>query len=68
MKDIITYMKYDLYDLQYVLHLCYSHCIFHIATCCDYVSENIHFLKDACFRYFQLGGKCVSGPVALLSV
>ena len=32
------------------------------------VSEYMQCLKDACFSYFQLGGKCVDGPVALLSV
>lgn len=25
-------------------------------------------MKEACFHYFKLGGKCVSGPVGLLSV
>ncbi|XP_054241571.1 squalene monooxygenase [Indicator indicator] len=29
---------------------------------------SIHQLKKACFHYFRLGGKCVSGPVGLLSV
>jgi len=31
-------------------------------------SEYMQCLKEACFSYFQLGGKCVAGPVALLSV
>ncbi|XP_039594879.1 squalene monooxygenase isoform X1 [Polypterus senegalus] len=30
--------------------------------------ESLHQLKKACFLYFKLGGKCVTGPVGLLSV
>ncbi|NWZ45832.1 squalene monooxygenase [Haliaeetus albicilla] len=30
--------------------------------------DSLHQLKKACFHYFRLGGKCVSGPVGLLSV
>ena len=25
-------------------------------------------LREGCFRYFQLGGECVAGPVGFLSV
>lgn len=31
-------------------------------------SEYLHYLRQACFGYFQLGGMAVSGPVGLLSV
>ncbi|XP_062987204.1 squalene monooxygenase [Elgaria multicarinata webbii] len=30
--------------------------------------DSLHQLRKACFLYFKLGGKCVSGPVGLLSV
>lgn len=30
--------------------------------------EHAHHLKEACIRYFQMGGECVAGPVALLSI
>ncbi|XP_060099211.1 squalene monooxygenase isoform X2 [Heteronotia binoei] len=30
--------------------------------------DSLHQLRRACFLYFKLGGKCVSGPVGLLSV
>ncbi|KAG8133939.1 hypothetical protein E2320_011686 [Naja naja] len=30
--------------------------------------DSLHKLRTACFYYFKLGGKCVSGPVGLLSV
>ena len=29
--------------------------------------ENLEVLKTGCFRYFERGGECVAGPVALLS-
>lgn len=29
---------------------------------------NMKFLQEASFRYFQLGGECLRGPVALLSI
>ncbi|RUS18236.1 squalene epoxidase-domain-containing protein [Endogone sp. FLAS-F59071] len=28
---------------------------------------NLQILQEACFRYFQLGGECIDGPVGLLS-
>ncbi|KAL8578167.1 hypothetical protein ACOMHN_051722 [Nucella lapillus] len=31
-------------------------------------NEHLQSLKRACFEYFKLGGRCVSGPVGLLSV
>ncbi|XP_069777003.1 squalene monooxygenase isoform X2 [Narcine bancroftii] len=30
--------------------------------------DSLHQLRKACFHYFKLGGKCVTGPVGLLSV
>ncbi|KAM6455338.1 squalene monooxygenase [Liasis olivaceus] len=30
--------------------------------------DSLHKLKRACFLYFKLGGKCVSGPVGLVSI
>lgn len=30
--------------------------------------EYLHYLRQACFGYFQLGGMAVSGPIGLLSV
>ncbi|KAL7984073.1 hypothetical protein Chor_002643 [Crotalus horridus] len=30
--------------------------------------DSLHKLRRACFLYFKLGGKCVSGPVGLLSI
>ncbi|KAF4022233.1 hypothetical protein G4228_014011 [Cervus hanglu yarkandensis] len=30
--------------------------------------DSLHQLRKACFFYFKLGGKCVAGPVGLLSV
>ncbi|KAG8515503.1 Squalene monooxygenase, partial [Galemys pyrenaicus] len=30
--------------------------------------DSLHQLRKACFYYFKLGGKCVDGPVGLLSV
>ncbi|KAI5474264.1 squalene monooxygenase [Pseudohyphozyma bogoriensis] len=29
--------------------------------------ENLEVLKTGCFKYFELGGECVNGPVSLLS-
>lgn len=29
--------------------------------------ENLEVLKTGCFKYFELGGECVGGPVSLLS-
>jgi len=29
---------------------------------------HLNLLKNTCFEYFQIGGQCVAGPVALLSV
>ncbi|GFN79564.1 squalene monooxygenase-like [Plakobranchus ocellatus] len=31
-------------------------------------SKHLVSMKKACFEYFRLGGKCVAGPVSLLSV
>ncbi|MEE6463145.1 hypothetical protein FKM82_005800 [Ascaphus truei] len=30
--------------------------------------DSLYELRRACFRYFKLGGECVSGPIGLLSV
>ncbi|KAI6661027.1 Squalene monooxygenase [Oopsacas minuta] len=30
--------------------------------------DNMKYLQEACFNYFQLGGECADGPIALLSV
>ncbi|XP_060756921.1 squalene monooxygenase isoform X2 [Neoarius graeffei] len=30
--------------------------------------SSLHQLRTACFQYFKLGGRCVNGPVGLLSV
>ncbi|KIJ27842.1 hypothetical protein M422DRAFT_37583, partial [Sphaerobolus stellatus SS14] len=30
--------------------------------------ENLSILREGCFKYFELGGECVNGPVSLLSV
>uniref|UniRef100_A0A3Q3XCU9 Squalene monooxygenase n=1 Tax=Mola mola TaxID=94237 RepID=A0A3Q3XCU9_MOLML len=30
--------------------------------------SSLHELKKACFQYFKLGGECIAGPIALLSV
>ncbi|PWN50632.1 SE-domain-containing protein [Violaceomyces palustris] len=29
--------------------------------------ENLEVLREGCFKYFELGGECVNGPVSLLS-
>lgn len=29
--------------------------------------ENLEVLKTGCFKYFELGGECIAGPVSLLS-
>ncbi|GAA5993718.1 hypothetical protein JCM11641_000856, partial [Rhodosporidiobolus odoratus] len=29
--------------------------------------DNLEILKAGCFKYFELGGECVQGPVSLLS-
>lgn len=29
--------------------------------------ENLAVLREGCFRYFELGGECINGPVSLLS-
>ena len=31
------------------------------------LSADLAILREGCFRYFELGGECVSGPVSLLS-
>lgn len=33
----------------------------------DLADENLEVLKTGCFRYFELGGIRISGPVSLLS-
>ncbi|KAM9723114.1 squalene monooxygenase [Menidia menidia] len=30
--------------------------------------DSLHELRKACFQYFKLGGKCITGPIGLLSV
>eukprot|EP01134_Creolimax_fragrantissima_P008290 CFRG8290T1 len=30
--------------------------------------ENLLVLREGCFKYFQLGGECVDGPIRLLSI
>lgn len=30
--------------------------------------EDLHILREGCFKYFERGGECVNGPVSLLSV
>ena len=30
-------------------------------------TADLAILREGCFRYFELGGECVSGPVSLLS-
>ncbi|XP_054897755.1 squalene monooxygenase [Poeciliopsis prolifica] len=30
--------------------------------------NSLHELRKACFRYFKLGGSCITGPIGLLSV
>uniref|UniRef100_A0A2D4M2W7 Squalene monooxygenase n=1 Tax=Micrurus spixii TaxID=129469 RepID=A0A2D4M2W7_9SAUR len=37
-------------------------------SCFICLTDSLHKLKKACFCYFKLGGKCVSGPVGLLSI
>lgn len=34
----------------------------------DYAEPDFEILRHGCFRYFELGGKCISDPVGLLSV
>ena len=29
--------------------------------------ENLEVLREGCFKYFEMGGECVNGPVSLLS-
>lgn len=29
--------------------------------------ENLAILREGCFKYFELGGECINGPVSLLS-
>lgn len=29
--------------------------------------ENLEVLKTGCFKYFEMGGDCIDGPVSLLS-
>ena len=45
-----------------------AHLIF-IATPFDVLGlePNFEVLREGCFRYFELGGECVGGPVGLLS-
>ena len=31
------------------------------------LDENLFVLREGCFKYFELGGECVNGPVSLLS-
>lgn len=31
-------------------------------------AENLTVLREACFKYFELGGECVDGPISLLSI
>ncbi|CAJ1061901.1 squalene monooxygenase [Xyrichtys novacula] len=30
--------------------------------------DSLHELRNACFKYFKLGGECIAGPIGLLSV
>jgi squalene monooxygenase len=32
-----------------------------------FVDDKLKALQEGCFRYFQLGGRCVDDPVGLLS-
>ena len=32
-----------------------------------WADENLEVLRTGCFKYFELGGECVRGPVSLLS-
>lgn len=31
------------------------------------IDENLNVLREGCLKYFERGGECISGPVALLS-
>ena len=31
------------------------------------IDELLRALQEGCFRYFQLGGRCITDPVGLLS-
>ena len=37
------------------------------ANLCLAVEPDLEILREGCFRYFELGGECVAGPVGLLS-
>ncbi|XP_013908187.1 PREDICTED: squalene monooxygenase-like [Thamnophis sirtalis] len=39
-----------------------------VMSCFLCLTDSLHKLRRACFFYFKLGGKCVSGPVGLLSM
>jgi squalene monooxygenase len=32
-----------------------------------FVGEELEVLRTGCFKYFELGGECIQGPVSLLS-
>lgn len=34
---------------------------------CASSDDRLEVLKEGCFRYFELGGRCVAEPIALLS-
>ena len=35
--------------------------------CFAYIDDMLRALQEGCFRYFQLGGRCIDDPVGLLS-
>ena len=53
--------------------VCVCECVFCVCACVRYVhafssTEYLFELRSACYKYFQMGGMAVSGPVGLLSV
>ena len=48
-----------------------AHALAFKAMCCDQCmlssDENLAILREGCFKYFELGGECINGPVSLLS-
>lgn len=33
----------------------------------DFLGEELAILRRGCFKYFERGGDCITGPVSLLS-
>ena len=62
--NILSVALYDLFGADGLSNSFYR-CQWILILLCS--GEELDLLRTGCFKYFELGGECINGPVSLLS-